>query len=119
MSKEYIYSKKDGSIQKTICTDCGIVVASTDIRCPNCGAIWVCDICGYEFSNTEYNCPNCPPSLNNFVKPSKTFLGSLNSNGVFMFFVLLFTITPLCWLPWVIPSLKKEPLKIKKVLRKK
>ena len=33
----------------------------------------------------------------------------LNKNGVVVFIILLVVCLPLCWLPWVIDSLKAAP----------
>lgn len=33
----------------------------------------------------------------------------LNQNGLIVFIILLLVCIPLCWLPWVIDSLKAEP----------
>jgi len=38
----------------------------------------------------------------------EVFLG-LNQNGVIMVIVLFFVCTPLCWIPFLIDSLKGEP----------
>lgn len=45
----------------------------------------------------------------------KNIFSALNTNGVVIFIVLLLTLTPLCWLPWVIPALKKPATNIKRV----
>lgn len=34
--------------------------------------------------------------------------GGLNKNGVIVFVVLLFMCVPLCWIPWVVDSLKAQ-----------
>jgi hypothetical protein len=36
----------------------------------------------------------------------KNVLLGLNQNGVIVFIILIFVCLPLCWLPWVIDSLK-------------
>jgi hypothetical protein len=33
----------------------------------------------------------------------------LNQNGLIVFIILLVVCIPLCWLPWVIDSLKSDP----------
>lgn len=39
---------------------------------------------------------------------AEAFAG-LNKNGVIVFIVLILVCLPLCWLPWVIDSLKAAP----------
>ena len=117
MSRNFIFSKKDGSVKKIICSACGIIVSKSDLQCPNCGDIWVCSECGTEFGKNDLKCPKCRPVRNKSVRQTRSYFGLLNTNGIFAFIVLLLTLTPLCWLPWVIPSLKKQPIKIKRVKR--
>lgn len=38
----------------------------------------------------------------------EVFLG-LNQTGLIVFIILLFFCIPLCWLPWVIDSMKADP----------
>jgi len=39
----------------------------------------------------------------------KIVFGGLNKTGVIVFVILLFVALPLCWLPWVIGSMKGDP----------
>ena len=39
---------------------------------------------------------------------AEAFAG-LNKNGVIVFIILLIVCLPICWLPWVIDSLKAAP----------
>jgi hypothetical protein len=39
----------------------------------------------------------------------KAVFAGLNQNGMILFIVLIFVCTPLCWLPWVIDSMKGVP----------
>jgi hypothetical protein len=40
----------------------------------------------------------------------KVVIAGLNQTGLIVFIILLFTTGPcLCWLPWVIDSMKGEP----------
>lgn len=39
----------------------------------------------------------------------KAVLLGLNQNGVIVCIVLIFVCLPLCWIPWVVDSLKGEP----------
>ncbi len=39
----------------------------------------------------------------------KEVFAGLNKNGVIVFIVLIFVCLPLCWIPWVVDSLKGEP----------
>ena len=39
----------------------------------------------------------------------KSVFAGLNQNGLIVFIILIFVCLPLCWLPWVIDSLKGDP----------
>ncbi len=39
----------------------------------------------------------------------KEIFAGLNQNGLIVFIILLLVCLPLCWLPWVIDSLKGNP----------
>jgi hypothetical protein len=39
----------------------------------------------------------------------KVAFAGLNQNGVIVFIVLIFVCLPLCWIPWLVDSLKGEP----------
>ena len=39
----------------------------------------------------------------------KAIFAGLNQNGVIVFAILIFVCFPLCWIPWVVDSLKGEP----------
>jgi len=39
----------------------------------------------------------------------KAVLAGLNQNGLIVFIILLLFCLPLCWIPWVVDSLKGEP----------
>jgi hypothetical protein len=40
---------------------------------------------------------------------NKAIFAGLNMVGLIVFIVLIFACIPLCWLPWVIPSMKGDP----------
>jgi len=40
---------------------------------------------------------------------NKAVFAGLNMTGVIVFIVLLVLFCPLCWIPWVIPSMKGDP----------
>jgi hypothetical protein len=39
----------------------------------------------------------------------KAVFAGLNQTGLIVFIVLIFVCLPICWLPWVIDSMKGEP----------
>ena len=39
----------------------------------------------------------------------KAVFGGLNQNGVIVFIVLILVCLPLCWIPFLVDSLKGEP----------
>lgn len=43
------------------------------------------------------------------MSDNKVVFAGLNKTGVIVFVVLLFVALPLCWLPWVIGSMKGDP----------
>jgi hypothetical protein len=42
------------------------------------------------------------------VPQGKEVFAGLNQNGLIVFIILIIVCLPLCWLPWVIDSLKAE-----------
>ncbi len=38
----------------------------------------------------------------------EVFLG-LNQNGLIVFIILVLVCVPLCWIPWVVESMKADP----------
>jgi predicted RNA-binding Zn-ribbon protein involved in translation (DUF1610 family) len=79
MSREFLVSEKDGSVKKIICSTCGAMASKTDLKCPNCGEIWICAKCGAEFSENDMECPKCPPLQNLKVQPTESYKKSANS----------------------------------------
>jgi hypothetical protein len=39
----------------------------------------------------------------------KAVFAGLNQTGLIVFIVLIFLCLPLCWIPWVVDSMKGEP----------
>jgi predicted RNA-binding Zn-ribbon protein involved in translation (DUF1610 family) len=79
MSREFIVSEKDGSVKKIICSACGAMVSKTDLKCPNCGEVWICAKCGAEFGEKDLKCPKCPPVQNSIAQPTESYKTSTNS----------------------------------------
>ncbi|HEV3146996.1 MAG TPA: hypothetical protein VGZ47_24115 [Gemmataceae bacterium] len=40
---------------------------------------------------------------------NKAVFAGLNMTGLIVFLVLLVLFCPICWIPWIIPSMKGDP----------
>lgn len=61
---------------------------------------------GVQLSTCQFIC-DYPGRIR--MPQGKAVLAGLNQNGLIVFIILLLFCLPLCWIPWVVDSLKGEP----------